>query len=158
MPLKLDFKHGEKMIVNGAVMENVGSNAQLLVHNKASIMREKEILSNQEAATPASRVYFELQCAYIFRETRDEHLARFNQFLKDYIDACPSAADIGENIQRNVADGDLYKGLKATRNLISHEVKTFDAVNKGIDKLNNMADEADSDAAGGASSPSNAEA
>ena len=92
MPLKLDFKHGEKMIVNGAVMENVGSNAQLLVHNKASIMREKEILSNQEAATPASRVYFELQCAYIFRETRDEHLARFNQFLKDYIDACPSAA------------------------------------------------------------------
>ena len=96
MPLKLDFKHGEIMIVNGAVIENVGSNAQLLVHNKAAILREKEILTQSEAATPASRVYFELQCAYIFRETRDDHLKTFRNHLKDYVDACPSATDIAD--------------------------------------------------------------
>ena len=30
MPLKLDIKSGEKMMINGAVLENVGPNAKIL--------------------------------------------------------------------------------------------------------------------------------
>ena len=41
MPLKLDFKAGDKMIINGTVIENVGPNAKLLIHNEASILREQ---------------------------------------------------------------------------------------------------------------------
>ena len=66
MPLKLDFKAGEKLVINGAVVENVGGNAKLLVHNESAIIREKEILTQAETNTPAARVYFALQCAYMF--------------------------------------------------------------------------------------------
>ncbi len=52
MPLKLDLKCGEKMIVNGAVLENVGPNAKILIHNLATVLREKEILTQDDAATP----------------------------------------------------------------------------------------------------------
>ncbi len=145
MPLKLDIKAEEKMIVNGAVLENVGPGAKILVHNMASILREKEILSQEEAVTPASRVYFSLQCAYVFPQGRDDHLIRFKQFLDDYLVACPSAADIGEEINKHVADQQYYKALRASRKLIAHEAKTLSAFNAGMEKLSAIAADADSD-------------
>lgn len=146
MPLKLDLKGGEKMIVNGAVLENVGPSAKILVHNMASILREKEILSQEEASTPASRVYFSLQCAYMFPESRAEHLKKFEAFLSDYLMACPSASEIGNEIRKFVTDQALYKALRASRNLILHEVKTLNAFNEGMSKLNGLAAEAEKEA------------
>lgn len=141
MPLKLDLKNGEKMIVNGAVLENVGANSQLLIHNQAAILREKEILTKNDAATPASRVYYELQCAYIFPESRSEHIKRFGQLLLDYASACPSASSIADSIREYVDNDELYKGLKETRKLIGHEVRTLDQFNDGMSKLAQISEE-----------------
>lgn len=57
MPLKLEFKSGDKLMINGAVIENIGANAKILVHNEAAILRNKEVLSETDEATPAARVY-----------------------------------------------------------------------------------------------------
>ena len=66
MPLSIDFKAGDKIIINGAVIENLGSNSTISIHNEAAILRGKEVLSAEDSTTPASRIYFTLQCAYIF--------------------------------------------------------------------------------------------
>ncbi|HAD86532.1 MAG TPA: flagellum biosynthesis protein FlbT [Rhodospirillaceae bacterium] len=125
MPLKLDFKAGEKLVINGAVVENVGGNAKLLVHNESAIIREKEILTQAETNTPAARVYFALQCAYMFPRHEEEYLATFREFLGDYIKAAPSAKDIGEEILKFADEAKLYRALKATQKLIRHEADTF---------------------------------
>ncbi len=62
----IEIKSGDKLIINGAVIEITGSNTKLLIHNQVSIHRQKEIMSEEESVTPAARVYFALQCAYIF--------------------------------------------------------------------------------------------
>tara|TARA_R110000868_G_scaffold377715_1_gene643068 strand:+ start:867 stop:1307 length:441 start_codon:yes stop_codon:yes gene_type:complete len=125
MPLKLDFKAGEKLVLNGAVVENVGSNAKLLVHNDSAIIREKEILSQAESNTPAARVYFALQCAYMFPRHEAEYLETFRQYLSDYVAAAPTAKPIGDEILKFVAEIKLYRALKATQKLIRHEADTF---------------------------------
>lgn len=145
MPLKLDLKSGEKMIVNGAVLENVGPSAKIIVHNMASILREKEILSQEDAATPASRVYFSLQCAYMFPQARQDHLNKFSGFLDDYLAACPSAREIGDVIKDHIEDKQYYKALRHSRNLIAHEIKTLNAFNDGMSKLAGIAAEAELD-------------
>lgn len=147
MPLKLDLKCGEKMIVNGAVLENVGPNAKILIHNLATVLREKEILTQEDAATPASRVYFSLQCAYMFDDAREEHLKNFNQYLNDYLEACPSASEIADVIRGHIEKENFYKGLKSSRNLIAHEVRTLDEFNSGMNKLSEIAAEAEKDEA-----------
>lgn len=147
MPLKLDLKCGEKMIVNGAVLENVGPNAKILIHNLATVLREKEILTQDDAATPASRVYFSLQCAYMFDDAREEHLKNFARYLKDYLQACPSATEIADGIKSHVDSENFYKALKASRNLIAHEVRTLDEFNSGMNKLSEIAAEAEKDEA-----------
>jgi len=121
VPLKLDLKSGDKLVINGAVVENVGPNAKLLVHNESKILREKEILSVADTSTPAARVYFALQCAYMFPQKEQEYLLLFRQFLREYVAACPSAASIGEEMVRNIEDGGLYRALKSTQKLIQHE-------------------------------------
>ncbi|MBL4614789.1 MAG: flagellar biosynthesis repressor FlbT [Magnetovibrio sp.] len=125
MPLKLEFKSGDKLMINGAVIENIGTNAKILVHNEAAILRNKEVLSKTDEATPAARVYFSLQCAYMFPDHADDHMKTFGDHLNDYVQACPSAKGIAQEIQNAVADGKIYKALKKTHNLISHEANVL---------------------------------
>jgi flagellar biosynthesis repressor protein FlbT len=132
MPLKLDFKSGDKLVINGAVVENIGHNASFLIHNEAAILREKEILTESETGTPAARVYFALQCAYIFHDKEAHYLNLFRQFLSDYVAAAPSAKEIGDQISSAVDSGKIYKGLKLTQKLIGHEIRTFEGMHQSL--------------------------
>lgn len=121
MPLLIDYKEGDRLIINGAVIENIGSNTKILVHNQAAILRGKEVLSDEESETPAARTYYALQCAYIFPDQTDEYLEKHNTFLSQYVAACPSALPIAETIRKQTEKGALYKGLKEAQKLIHHE-------------------------------------
>lgn len=134
MPLKLDFKAGDKMIINGAVVENIGNNASLLIHNEAAILREKEILSEAETATPAARVYFALQCAYMFPEKKDHYISIFRQFLADYVAAAPSAKELGDKISGHVDNKKYYNALKLTQKLIGHEIQVFESLRTSLEE------------------------
>ena len=127
MPLLIDFKAGDKLIINGSVLENIGSNTKILVHNKSAILREKEVLSQEDAQTPASRVYYELQNAYISldNDERDACLKRFDQRLNEFIAACPNALDIAQKVRGHVEGDRVYKALKETQNLIKYESRVL---------------------------------
>lgn len=147
MPLLIELKTGDKIFINGAVIENGGPNTRLVLHNEATIMREKELLSDDSAVTPASRVYYSLQCAYLFKEGRDDYLRAYDKFLDDYLSACPSAIEIGNKIRAQVSEGRLFKGLKEAKELILHEQKTLQAceheVSEIIGEMNIKVDEDD---------------
>lgn len=149
MPLKLDFKAGDKLVINGAVVENIGHNAKLLIHNESAILREKEILTEAETATPAARVYFSLQCAYMFPKKEEDYLKIFRQFLDDYVKAAPSAAPIGEEITEQVEAGYVYRGLRATQKLIQHEAETFSDLRDRLKELQEKQAEVEAQKASG---------
>ena len=44
MALKLTLKPGERFVVNGAVIANGDRRSSLILHNKAAILREKDIM------------------------------------------------------------------------------------------------------------------
>ncbi|MEK7244556.1 MAG: flagellar biosynthesis repressor FlbT [Pseudomonadota bacterium] len=121
MPLLIDIKPGDKVIINGAVIENAGNSTKLFVHNQAAILRGKEVLSEEDCGTPAARAYFALQCAYIFADKHADYLAKFDKLLDDYLAACPSAKAIGEQVRKEIKDDKLYRALKAAQKLIAHE-------------------------------------
>jgi hypothetical protein len=65
MPLKLSLKPGERFVLNGAVVENGDRRATLILQNKASVLREKDIMQEHEADTPAKRIYFPVMMMYL---------------------------------------------------------------------------------------------
>jgi flagellar protein FlbT len=135
MPLKMTLKPGERIIVNGAVLENGGGEAHLVFLNDAAFMREKDILAEVDALTPASRIYFALQCLYIFPTRRDHYNILLSELMEDYLEAAPSAQEIVERIQMQVSQGEFYHALKTVRALIAHEKERLDNVSTPIESL-----------------------
>lgn len=130
MPLLIDLKPGEKVIVNGAVIENAGHSTKLRVLNESNILREKDIVADGDNITPAGRVYFFVQNAYIFPSSRQKYVALFERCIEDYVASCGSAAQLGADLRAAVANDEYYKALKLARKLLKHEAQVLDAFAK----------------------------
>lgn len=128
MPLKLSLAKGEKLVVNGAVIKNDGSDINLVFENKAHILRQKDIMTTEAASTPARRVYLALQCAYMFQEREADHLGDFASLLDDFRSAAPSTGEVAGLIQKHVDEHDLYGALKECHRLIDLEAEILNHV------------------------------
>jgi len=156
MPLKIQLKKGQKIIINGAVLENASSRtASLLIINNASIMRDADILTPEEAVTPASRVYYSLQCMYLFPEEKNTHLPRFNEYIEGYLSAAPSSKEIIEELKDLVEHDRMYKALKKGHDLIEHEHRVLTNVQERLgEELRHAAGPGESEGSGGVGSDS----
>ncbi len=125
MPLKIILKPGEKIIVNQAVIENGGEKAQLVIQNQAAILRERDIMTEDKATSPARRIYFAIQMIYLFPEKGRHYQEIFNELLRDFVAAVPSAIPIADDIRGRLRQGDEYAALKVCRRLISYEEEVF---------------------------------
>ena len=67
MPLKVVLRAGERIAINQAVILNGGEKAELVLENKASILRERDIMSSKEADSPAKRIYFLVQMIFVLQ-------------------------------------------------------------------------------------------
>lgn len=134
MPLLIDMKPGDKIIINGAVIESSGTHSKLMVHNQAAVLRGREVMLEEDVCTPASRVYFALQCAYVFPDKQAHYLQFFHSLISDYEDACPSARPLIERTRALVAEGQLYKALRSTQALLSHEFELAQALNAHLQR------------------------
>ena len=142
MPLKLQLRKGQKIIVNGAVLENAGAHtASILIKNDAAIMRDSDILTFEDAKTPASRVYYAIQCLYLFPADREKHLQNVNELIDSYNEAAPSAQPICDGIRGYVKEEKYYQALKMAQDLIGHEQQVLAYVHgKLSEEVRNAAD------------------
>jgi flagellar biosynthesis repressor protein FlbT len=121
MPLTINLKARERLIVNGVVIENAGQPARILVHNNAALLREKDILTEAQATTPARRIYFAIQCEYLFPGKEALFLPIIYEFLRQFAEAAPSTAALVSEIHEFVDGRELYRALKSARQLIQRE-------------------------------------
>lgn len=137
MSLRLKLKPNEKIIIGNTVIENGPKSASFLVHNKTTILREKDILTDETATTPAKRIYFAVQLMYMSGNLEDSRKLHSNFFTltKDFMTACPTEAaitmvsDIGDKI---LAD-DLYGALRICNKLISYEEEVMSGLPSASD-------------------------
>ena len=123
MPLKLSLKPGERFVLNGAVVQNGERRGTLILQNKASVLREKDIMQAEEANTPAKRIYFPIMMMYLDGEASEEPYNEFALRMTEFMGAIrtPSILAVCVDISRDVAQGAYYKGLIACRKLFELE-------------------------------------
>jgi flagellar protein FlbT len=121
MPLKIVLKPGEKVVVNQAVMLNGGDKAELVLENKARVLRERDIMTEDGADTPAKRVYFIVQMLYLFPDKARKYQEKFNTLVREFVNAAPSSTPLVFDIGKRMVVGDAYGALKLCRKLISYE-------------------------------------
>lgn len=126
MALLIHIKKGKKLIINGAVLENVSERTiSFLLKNEVDVLRCDDVLAPDEAATPAGRIYYALQCLYLFPNRRECYLPVFSELIEIYRQAAPSMSKLIDDILCHVRAGQFYEALKHTRELIRHEGRSL---------------------------------
>ncbi|GJL97653.1 MAG: putative flagellum biosynthesis repressor protein FlbT [Hyphobacterium sp.] len=130
MPLKLSLKPGEKFVLNGAVMQNGDRRATLVLQNKASVLREKDIMHEQDVTTPARRVYFPIMVMYLSAKPDDKVYDEFVLRMTEFMNAISSSDVLQQcvSVSRDVMAGEYYKALIRCRKLIDYEDERLKSV------------------------------
>jgi len=123
MPLKLSLKPHEKFVLNGAVVQNGERRGVLLLQNKASVLREKDIMQADEASTPSRRIYFPVMMMYLDESDTGAWHEEFVRRLQEFMGAITNPEVLADcvNVSRHVLQGEYYKALVLCRRLIEYE-------------------------------------
>ncbi len=134
MPLKLSLKPGEKFVVNGAVVTNGDRRTSLIIQNKASILREKDVLQPDDVTTPARRIYFPLMMMYLDPDDSSAYYDDFVIRMTEFMGAIKSPDAMAEcvSISRDVMSGQYYKALLRCRKLFAFEGERLSYVPESV--------------------------
>ncbi len=123
MALKLSLKPGEKFVLNGAVLQNGDRRSVLLLQNKASILREKDIMQVEEVNSPARHVYFPVMMMYLDEAGAPRYHDEFLRRLSEFMSAIGNPEVIGDcvSISKHLLEREYYKALMLCRKLIEYE-------------------------------------
>lgn len=121
--LVLELHAGDAMIVNGASLRfRTRSRIELTTH--ARFLFGKQIMAPEEADSPARRIYFALQLAYIGAgEERERDREQVRATVADFRRATTSqlAREILDRIVSLMEADDCYAALKLARRIVRHE-------------------------------------
>ncbi|MGA0600768.1 flagellar biosynthesis repressor FlbT [Caulobacter sp. KR2-114] len=134
MPLKLSLKPGEKFVLNGAVVQNGDRRGTLILQNKASVLREKDIMQEDEVNSPSRRIYFPVMMMYLDEAGAQRYYDEFVRRLSEFMGAVRNPEILAEcvNISRHAMAREYYKALMLCRKLIEYEDERLGHVAKGL--------------------------
>jgi flagellar protein FlbT len=121
--LVLEMRPNNCMIVNGAPIRfRTKTRIELTAH--ARFLFGKQIMEPDQANTPARRIYFAIQSAYIGNDEEQARGLRTARRLADEFKQATTsklAREILDQALAAVEAGDHYKAIKLVRQVIRHE-------------------------------------
>lgn len=120
MALVIDLKPGEKILIGTAVITNDAQRTRLHISGDAAILREKDVMREEEADTPCKKIYFLVQCMYMSPNPREYHKKYF-ELVKEIQSAAPRTAFFFLAINEKIISDNYYKAMREARELIKFE-------------------------------------
>jgi flagellar protein FlbT len=122
MGLQISLADREMLIVNGAVLRADGR-LKLRVENQVTILRSRDIMTPEEATSPARRLYYSCMLAYLDEPNRQTHQEDVGTRFAEIVAALesPEAKGICVRLAQLLAVSDFYRALSECRDLIKYE-------------------------------------
>ena len=125
------------MIINGAPIR-FKTRSRIELAGQARFLFGKQILAPAEANTPARRIYFALQAAYVGTDTERETALVSAAALIEAFKGATTSALAREILDRAFAlaqAGSCYESLKLARRIIRHEAAIFETSARNLAAL-----------------------
>ena len=120
MALVIDLKPGEKILIGSAVITNDSQRTRLHIAGDAAILREKDVMKEEDAQSPCERTYFLIQCMYMARNPKIYH-EKYYKLVKEIQHAAPKLSFFFLSINEKIIGGNYYNAMKEGRELIKLE-------------------------------------
>ncbi len=121
--LTLELRPGDMMVVNGAAIRfRTRTRIELTAH--ARFLFGRQIMGPHEADTPARRIYYALQTAYIGDEQERRHgLADAGVLIDAFKSATTSASAVAllDGALALAHEDQCYQALRLARRVVRHE-------------------------------------
>ena len=124
MSLKIELKPHESIIVGDALITNDNDRVRFYIDGNVPILREKFILREKEATTPAKRIYFIVQQMYLSKGSTDLQKL-FVEYVRDLNEAAPSLREYSNKVVEAMIVGNYYTAIKEAAKLVEQEDKVF---------------------------------
>jgi flagellar biosynthesis repressor protein FlbT len=128
MALKIALKPYEKLIISGSVIRNGKNRTEFIVENNVAVLREKDIMREDEATTYCSKIYFIIQLMYIDGINLVEYHNTYWTLVKDLAKAVPTTLNHIDRISGHLLNNQYYQALKSAKKLIKYEREVLDRV------------------------------
>lgn len=125
MPLKLTLKPEEKVLIGTAVLVNVGSKAEIVIQNTVPVLREKDIITEENADTPAKKIYFIILSMYVDAKNEKEYHSIYFKLINEMFEKVPNQGVIAlvMKISQKIIEGEHYQALKICKKLLNFELE-----------------------------------
>lgn len=120
MPLRVELKPYERVMIGETVIVNSNMRSSFLVEGDAPVLRERDMITEDSATTPSRRLYYLVQTMYLkgdparYRDLCLDALAVLRLRVPDYL-------DLIDVVERHVHAGAFYRALKDIRTLMRHD-------------------------------------
>ncbi len=125
MPLKLTLKPNEKVLIGTAVLTNAGSKAEIIIQNNVPVLREKDIITEENADTIAKRIYFIVLNMYVDAKNESEYHTIYFKLINELMDIAPKTEILAliMEISQKILEGEHYIALKVCKKLLNFELE-----------------------------------
>lgn len=120
MPLRVELKPFERIIVGDSVIINSGTRSSFLIDGETPILREKDTVTAETADTPAKRLYHCVQVMYLKSDV-GRYRATYLDCVRQLQESDPGSSELIAAVNRHVTAGALYKALKEIKKLMKRE-------------------------------------
>ena len=132
MPLKIELKPHESIIIGASLITNDGERTRFYIDGNVPILREKFIMRENEANTPSKRIYFVVQQMYLEKGNRElQNL--YVEYVRDLQNAAPSLIPFIMPVNENILKNEYYAAIKSASKLVEREEEFFgETLNGGM--------------------------
>ena len=125
MPLKLTLKPDEKVLIGTAVLTNVGPKAEIIIQNTVPVLREKDIITEENADTLVKKIYFVILNMYVDSKNEQKFHDIYFKLVKELFNAYPDQVILAlvMEVSQKILQGDHYQALKSCKKLLKFEAE-----------------------------------
>ncbi len=125
MPLKLTLKPNEKVLIGTAVISNAGSKAEIIIQNTVPVLREKDIITEDDADTIVKKIYYVILCMYTDPNSEKEFHDIYFKLVKELFNAYPDQVLLAlvMEVSQKILEGRHYQALKICKKLLNFEAE-----------------------------------
>ena len=125
MPLKLTLKPEEKVLIGTAVITNAGQKCEIMIQNTVPVLREKDIITEENADTLVKKVYHVILNMYVEPKHEQEYHEIYFKLVKELFNAFPDKVVLAMimEVSQKILEGNHYQALKKCKKLLNFEAE-----------------------------------
>jgi len=125
MPLKLTLKPDEKVLIGTAVITNAGQKSEIIIQNTVPVLREKDIITAENADTIVKKIYHVILNMYVEPKNEQDYHEVYFKLVKELFNACPDQIVLAMimEVSQKILEGNHYQALKKCKKLLNFEAE-----------------------------------